>query len=352
MSNALDFAGNKTFKKQPVCTKGWGPCGYTCLPHSKKNCKAALEGQVKSLAEWLERSAKVAEESKPRPDDYAIDKSDYAAVIGLGQKFAEQYIQEEVSYTPEEQKLVDERDRKADELVKRWGEGQEPSDADREEMDRLYAEVGKIDESKRRASISQFGKLRDALLKYQNVDDDDVEPYINYLTAHETLFDRYGEQGAAETEAYISEIVKLTGMKGAASLDDVGYESPRAYASATTRYINVGDNSRETLYHEFGHHVEYETKEFAIAASKWLESRSTGAPQKLRDLTSNSGYDDDEIALPDKFTSPYVGKVYESGWTEVVSVGLEHFTGPLAMKKLHRRDREHFHFTLGVLLAK
>lgn len=62
----LEFGGSKAFRKQPVCTKGWGPCGYACLPHTKKNCKAALDGQVKSLAEWLEKSAK-AETKKSGP---------------------------------------------------------------------------------------------------------------------------------------------------------------------------------------------------------------------------------------------------------------------------------------------
>lgn len=70
---ALDFAKStkpkapatsKVGKKLPNCSKGWGPCGYRCLPHTAKNCPSALEGQAKSLAEWLEKSAAITS-SKP-----------------------------------------------------------------------------------------------------------------------------------------------------------------------------------------------------------------------------------------------------------------------------------------------
>ncbi|HEY9644380.1 MAG TPA: DUF3626 domain-containing protein [Coleofasciculaceae cyanobacterium] len=74
-SKTLDFKGAtaKTGKerKLPTCSKGWGPCGYACLPHTKKNCGSALEGQAKTLAEWLERSAKkveaASEVATPKP---------------------------------------------------------------------------------------------------------------------------------------------------------------------------------------------------------------------------------------------------------------------------------------------
>src|SRR6476619_2369008 len=54
----LDFGGNKAFKKQPVCDKGWGPCGYRCLSREVKNCPSALEGQAKAYHEWLKTSPK------------------------------------------------------------------------------------------------------------------------------------------------------------------------------------------------------------------------------------------------------------------------------------------------------
>lgn len=50
----LKAAGNTKQKKK--CTKGWS-CGYTCLPRTKKNCDNGIEGDAKTLTEWLEKNS-------------------------------------------------------------------------------------------------------------------------------------------------------------------------------------------------------------------------------------------------------------------------------------------------------
>lgn len=56
---ALDYAAigaGLGKKKPPVCKKGW-PCGYSCQPRTKKNCKSGLSGQAKTYADWLGKQA-------------------------------------------------------------------------------------------------------------------------------------------------------------------------------------------------------------------------------------------------------------------------------------------------------
>ncbi len=60
-------------------------------------------------------------------------------------------------------------------------------------------------------------------------------------------------------------------------------------------------------------------------------------------------YGGDERALPGNFFDPYVGKVYDEGYTEVIAMGLQFFDSPTGMRQLYERDREHFLFNVGIL---
>jgi len=65
---------------------------------------------------------------------------------------------------------------------------------------------------------------------------------------------------------------------------------------------------------------------------------------------NDNSYNEDEKALPGRYIHPYVGKIYKEGHTEVISVGVEHFASPRLMRELYQKDKEHFHYALGVLL--
>lgn len=56
-----------------------------------------------------------------------------------------------------------------------------------------------------------------------------------------------------------------------------------------------------------------------------------------------------EEALQDHWTSPYVGKVYADGATEVLSVGMEFLVDGQAAQRACVRDLEHLLFVLGAL---
>ncbi len=84
------------------------------------------------------------------------------------------------------------------------------------------------------------------------------------------------------------------------------------------------------IVHELGHHFEETATgalDEAVAFYRRRTINSSGA--FLRNLRPDSGYADDEIAIPDSFYDPYVGKVYYGGKgtqitaTEVVSMGIE-----------------------------
>ena len=108
------------------------------------------------------------------------------------------------------------------------------------------------------------------------------------------------------------------------------------------------------MYHEFAHSLEYQHQEIAIASQQWVKNRATGEARSLKSLFPNSNYTPDERAYPDDFIDPYVGKTYEDGRsylaTEVLTMGVQHFTNPQNMRKLYNGDREHFYLTLGSII--
>jgi hypothetical protein len=117
-------------------------------------------------------------------------------------------------------------------------------------------------------------------------------------------------------------------------------------------YINQEELAR-AMYHEMGHHVEFgedpTRMKYGQAAAAWRDARVSSMEQKrLSELTGISAYKDAETARPGDFYNAYLGKVYKDGSTEVVSMGLEHFSSAEDMLALYEKQPELFDFVLGI----
>ena len=112
----------------------------------------------------------------------------------------------------------------------------------------------------------------------------------------------------------------------------------------------------KTHVHELGHLMEFKKTGVREAAQFFLYYRTQGeTPAKLNAIHPSSGYGDDEIGMKDRFdtafsgNSYYVGKVYQSGDTEIVSMGLEKMhADPVGFANA---DPEYFDFMVGVMLS-
>jgi hypothetical protein len=125
----------------------------------------------------------------------------------------------------------------------------------------------------------------------------------------------------------------------------------RAYASAGDIYV-APDARPATFAHELGHtfeHNSYETKNKVRAFRK----RRVG-DERLQSLKKVTGinYDADEMCRPDQFIDAYMGKYYQGGSTEILSMGLEYLT--YSPTKLLAKDTDYFDFMVDLLrgLAK
>lgn len=228
---------------------------------------------------------------------------------------------------------------KADRLMKKFRETEK-------EYMKLYNE--RQAEERKRGGFTQLEK---AIREQSAISRQEAERLANSVTLDSSLSPA---QAKSAREA-LADFYELTGGRGSTSLTTLKYDDPRAYANRAG-VVNIGDGSRATLYHEFGHHAEYVSPQLLESAIAWRNGKATSkTPEKLSKLTGLN-YDDDEVAMKDKFVDPYVGKVYDGYFgeraTEVVSMGLERFNSPQAMKEFRDKDPDHFNFILGVLINR
>jgi hypothetical protein len=126
----------------------------------------------------------------------------------------------------------------------------------------------------------------------------------------------------------------------------------RSYARSDTNAVYLAhDTARMMAAHELGHILEFNTPQVHQAARAFLERRTAGEkPQRLSVLMPEYVFGRNEVAKPDRFMAPYAGKIYESGWTEIVSVGVQWlYDDPV---RLAREDPEYFAFIVDVLRGR
>ncbi|KPK91522.1 MAG: hypothetical protein AMJ88_13525 [Anaerolineae bacterium SM23_ 63] len=106
--------------------------------------------------------------------------------------------------------------------------------------------------------------------------------------------------------------------------------------------VTLGSANRRTLHHELGHMLEARDPVLRRIVRQWRLHRTRG--EKVTPL--GGGYGEKEIAKKDKFVEAYIGRIYKSQDTEVVSMGLELL---LHSPALLMKDSEHFDLMVNVL---
>ena len=112
-------------------------------------------------------------------------------------------------------------------------------------------------------------------------------------------------------------------------------------------FINK-DTKRTTAIHETMHWLEFNNPEVSKKVNAFLEYRTQGEKaEKLNKLVPKANYGKDEMAKKDNFFNPYCGKVYQTGATEILSMGLQEvFDNAIDFSK---NDPEYFNFVLDII---
>jgi hypothetical protein len=129
----------------------------------------------------------------------------------------------------------------------------------------------------------------------------------------------------------------------------------RASYCDADKQVNCRDGDYSTMLHEFGHFLEYHVPGITEAEKAFHEERTEGEPLvKLKDLLPHSGYKRDEKTKEDRFSDPYVGKVYGYDAWEILTMGLQLvFYEEQSRREGHvrREDVDHANWVLGLLMA-
>ncbi len=160
-----------------------------------------------------------------------------------------------------------------------------------------------------------------------------------------------------EIEGTINDAMLLTSSRGLHNTRmRIGQEpNVRAFAenwgddfSIKGRIVLAPSDGPRVIAHELGHHIEFRDPAIRARAVAFRDARTRGeTEQPLKAITGNPHFRDDEVARPDRFISPYMGKQYRDGSTEIISMGLEYFfSDPVSLAK---QDPEYFTFMYDVL---
>ncbi len=353
----LDFAATK---KASNCTKGIA-CGGSCIS-AKKTCRKNPDAGTKKKIAEVKKKVKGGGDTKPPSTpktggsgdkiNYKVNHSDHKELINLGQKFSQKYLKE-IPPTPKLLKLQERLQKAEQEIEERKKQGKRPTHTQSYKLHDIKRQIEDEERSAIPQKIAQFEALKKAIIDKHGISDAQAEKWAASI-AYDGINLPKDPKAQAEVKETLKEVYRLAGGKGGDSVRYVSSDSDRAFASKSGDLETGKERNRATIYHEYAHHIEYKTSGTAESARDWIESRATSkTPEKLKDLTGIN-YRDDEVALKDKFIDPYVGKLYGSkgSSTEVISMGVEKFHDPNFMRFFHKKDPEHFHYVLGVLLSE
>lgn len=214
------------------------------------------------------------------------------------------------------------------------------------------ANLESLKEKKKQIGTEMMSSLYDALLDQSVISDDEASLWSSKQEITTSAIARMKKSGYTESQVRrdMATYYKLTnGRIDKVRLITTG--SKRASAIINTATIDIDNNfDRSTLFHEMSHLLEADAS-VKMANQRFIKKRASGSPQKLSELTKNPLYKNDEIAIPDNFYSPYVGKIYTSGATEVASMGVQQFSSLESMYALYESDEEMFTLMVGMMTS-
>lgn len=219
----------------------------------------------------------------------------------------------------------------------------------------LEAEEGKLWAVRLSLEGAFHKDVIDSVLAASSVTEEDAEKWAGEQVITPAAKNRLEETCGYKVEQVrkdMAEFYRLTGGRlSQATISTKGDRRAQARIQQGVVYLDSGFN-KTTLWHEMAHLLEKHPRINAMAnefLNRRTKRQSGGEVRTLRSLTGNKGYRENEVAWPDDFIDPYVGKAYRSGITEVLSIGMQHFVSAGEAISLYEQDPEMFRLMVGVM---
>lgn len=201
--------------------------------------------------------------------------------------------------------------------------------------------------------------VRDKVLSQSTVTQADAEKWLSEQVTITDQVRNKCKRNKISPEQFEQSIkdffVMSNGRLGNIKIDTKNHD--RAYADAIIVHDREGyimmdnDFSLKTLWHELAHHLESDDC-LRVLAQHYIRSRSLdgGEVHKLRDLTGNKNYAAKEKAYKTDMFSHYAAKIYQSGETELFSMGVEALYSTDSVFKAMSSDPKTLEFTTAALM--
>lgn len=178
------------------------------------------------------------------------------------------------------------------------------------------------------------------LIDKSSVSQADAEKMLGELKLPKTLDD--GDRQA------ITDFLRFSNGQAMEVLKQVQYTTGRRGQARTGQgIVEIRRGQPKSIWHELGHMVEFTQQNQKTAIGQaFIKARATGKARPLSEV--NPKYSKTEKYLPDDFVTPYVGKIYKAGTTEVFSMGIDAMSDPKRMLNLAFKDPEHLALSVGV----
>lgn len=368
-----------TVKKKKKCRKGKS-CGFSCISQTKvcrKNLsedltpkldqKAAdLSSKSSSLSTYLSKGKTLTDKFftksniqkisdlnsliKDKEDQYIKISSDKYDIIKMGAQDGWQTEAKKRGFNVAPSESLFDFKNNVDRQLKGLAD----------ELDGPLIERAKLQEKIYNGLVGEL-KAGRSNVSFDDVFTTKIPPNIYGTTPVEKPIRYVPTVMAKDMKESFSEVAAIAGGTGNLNkillflADDRGWATPKLYDSDDLPAINLGFKSdgisiKKIAFHEYGHHLEYNSTSILNASKEFIDGRaSSKTPVKLKNLVPEGSFKDDEMAFEGNFIHPYVGKIYDNGFTEVISMGLEQMTDPKSIVKFYMKDPEHFNYIIGVL---
>lgn len=279
------------------------------------NCRCSISAWVEGIDTNEEKSKGIDDDIRQAMNNIDMNKANSQELINLGKKFNDNYHIDQLIGKKDELKMV---------------------------FDRYRDMGGKVPDGTwfTRSNKTIRSQLQNAFSYYP-------KQWSRYLVdSNKKLF-----AGKTARGFFSSQIVTSSGIryiKGA-----LPNEGMSIYANGTRS---------TTPFHEIGHMIDYLNPNLVRIEQDWIRKRTEGESlTRLRDLFPGWGYNSSEVTKKDNFISPYIGKDYGRGSSEVLSVGLESIfepqeghvqsvsNGRMIYKKI-TDDPEYLNLIIGLIL--
>lgn len=247
----------------------------------------------------------------------------------------------------------------------RWATRMSASKEKRTELEAIESDLAKAKEAERTANESikshteeLYNGIVGSLLNQSPVSQEDAEQWFNSSVKIDAGVNRKLKKLEYPLEDFKRDLTELYRISGG-RIGPVVFESARGNRASSDGKTVVNVTSRftkKTLFHEVGHVLEGQDSAMLKASFAFIQGRATGAPQSLSRLCPEHGYRKNEMAFPDTFQDPYVGKIYKDSngnpfASEVISMAFGAIASEEGAAKLAANDAGQLHLMIGNLIT-